>query len=100
MKWGVRRYQNPDGTLTELGKKRNSSSIEKSLKSLGKERDKQNKTRKFDKILDKETSLLQSHNKELDDTEVKAKTKVAISLVLENPAPTSKYVYMTFVDKD
>ena len=22
MKWGVRRYQNPDGTLTELGKKR------------------------------------------------------------------------------
>lgn len=23
MKWGVRRYQNPDGTLTEAGKKRN-----------------------------------------------------------------------------
>lgn len=23
MKWGVRRYQNPDGSLTELGKKRN-----------------------------------------------------------------------------
>ena len=22
MKWGVRRYQNPDGTLTEAGKKR------------------------------------------------------------------------------
>ena len=22
MKWGVRRYQNPDGTLTELGKAR------------------------------------------------------------------------------
>ena len=21
-KWGVRRYQNPDGTLTELGKKK------------------------------------------------------------------------------
>ena len=21
MKWGVRRYQNPDGTLTEAGKK-------------------------------------------------------------------------------
>lgn len=25
MKWGVRRYQNPDGSLTELGKKRYSS---------------------------------------------------------------------------
>lgn len=24
MKWGIRRYQNKDGTLTELGKKRNS----------------------------------------------------------------------------
>ena len=22
MKWGIRRYQNPDGTLTELGQKR------------------------------------------------------------------------------
>ena len=22
MKWGVRRYQNPDGTLTEAGKRR------------------------------------------------------------------------------
>ena len=22
MKWGVRRYQNPDGTLTDAGKKR------------------------------------------------------------------------------
>lgn len=22
MKWGVRRYQNPDGTLTDLGKRR------------------------------------------------------------------------------
>ena len=26
MKWGVRRYQNPDGTLTEAGKKRYSGS--------------------------------------------------------------------------
>lgn len=23
MKWGVRRYQNPDGTLTEAGRRRN-----------------------------------------------------------------------------
>ena len=27
MKWGVRRYQNPDGSLTSLGKKKLSSSI-------------------------------------------------------------------------
>ena len=24
MRWGIRRYQNPDGTLTELGKNRQS----------------------------------------------------------------------------
>lgn len=29
MKWGVRRYQNPDGTLTEEGKRRYGSSVEK-----------------------------------------------------------------------
>lgn len=30
-KWGVRRYQNPDGTLTELGKKHYSKEVQKSL---------------------------------------------------------------------
>lgn len=29
MKWGVRRYQNPDGTYTNAGKKRNFKKIEK-----------------------------------------------------------------------
>lgn len=29
MKWGVRRYQNPDGTLTEAGKKRYASEVRK-----------------------------------------------------------------------
>lgn len=28
-KWGVRRYQNPDGTWTEEGKKRYGSAIQK-----------------------------------------------------------------------
>lgn len=31
MKWGVRRYQNPDGTLTDLGRKR----LAESIQSLG-----------------------------------------------------------------
>jgi len=30
MKWGVRRYQNKDGTLTEAGKRRQFKKIEKS----------------------------------------------------------------------
>lgn len=33
MKWGVRRYQNPDGTLTPAGKKRYSEEIAKAVKN-------------------------------------------------------------------
>ena len=32
MKWGVRRYQNKDGTLTEAGKKRYQKKFEKDVK--------------------------------------------------------------------
>lgn len=38
MKWGVRRYQNPDGTLTEEGKRRYGAHVEKvSYKNLRKQ---------------------------------------------------------------
>lgn len=37
MKWGVRRYQNEDGTLTEKGKKRYSSSKKENYKSMSDE---------------------------------------------------------------
>ena len=37
MKWGVRRYQNPDGSLTSAGKKRYLSNGEKTYKRLKKE---------------------------------------------------------------
>ena len=33
MKWGVRRYQNKDGTLTEAGKKRLVNKVEKTMRS-------------------------------------------------------------------
>ena len=36
-KWGVRRFQNPDGTLTELGKRREQKNTYKSLRSAAKE---------------------------------------------------------------
>lgn len=51
-------------------------------------------------ILDKQTALLQSQNRELKETEVEANTKIPLNLVLPNPAPTAKYVYLTFIDKD
>lgn len=37
MKWGVRRYQNPDGTLTPAGRKREAKQYTKSLNDLDKE---------------------------------------------------------------
>lgn len=40
-KWGVRRYQNPDGTLTEMGKKRASyHQIQRDKRSYIKEHEK------------------------------------------------------------
>ena len=37
MKWGVRRYQNPDGSLTEVGKRRYAREQKKALKRYKKE---------------------------------------------------------------
>lgn len=51
-------------------------------------------------ILDKQTALLQSQNRELKETGVEANTKIPLNLVVPNPAPTAKYVYLTFIDKD
>ncbi len=51
-------------------------------------------------ILDKDTVLLQSHNREVDDKYVEANSRIPLNLVLEDPAPTAKYVYLTFIDKD
>lgn len=55
-KWGVRRYQNPDGTLTELGKRRKQKEFYKDLK-------KDRKT-SYSKIRNSE--LIQKRSAELD----------------------------------
>ncbi len=51
-------------------------------------------------ILDKEMALLQSQNREIEEDTIDANAKVPLKLILENPAPTAKYVYLTFIDKD
>lgn len=38
MKWGVRKYQNPDGSLTEAGKKRYSQSLKRNGQKKSKDR--------------------------------------------------------------
>lgn len=41
-KWGVRRYQNKDGTLTRAGRKRYSKELKRYANNLGSDKDKQN----------------------------------------------------------
>ena len=63
-KWGVRRYQNSDGTLTDVGKKR----ISKKYKSYMKKGDK-NLRKEYNKI------QLNSYNEAVDKTNATVHTK-------------------------
>ena len=40
MRWGIRRYQNPDGTLTDIGKKRLAKHWKKKIEDIDKDRKK------------------------------------------------------------
>lgn len=76
MKWGVRRYQNRDGTLTARGKKR----YEKEMAKL-KEKEQVLKNRektqaKFDKLASKKAKL-DEKERELDEREGKTQKKAA-----------------------
>ena len=55
MKWGIRRYQNEDGTLTEAGKKRYNTSeeYEKKSKELYREAERINNNTKYGKVYKK-----------------------------------------------
>lgn len=60
MKWGVRRYQNPDGTLTALGKKRVENRLTKRERKIAKriERTKQKEIRRRQKFEKKKSKIL------------------------------------------
>lgn len=58
-KWGIRRYQNPDGSLTAAGKKRVSKVLEKSNKKLD------SKSKKVEKILNKNSGVMSNMVKPL-----------------------------------
>ena len=51
-------------------------------------------------ILDKKTSLLQSFNREIKEKEISSAGRVPLQIIIENPAPTTKYIYLTFIDKE
>lgn len=51
-------------------------------------------------ILDKDTVLLQSQNREIEQSTAEPQTRIPLDLEIKNPAPTAKYVYLTFINKD
>lgn len=76
MRWGVRRYQNPDGTLTAKGKKRYSAEMEKLKKEEQVLKNKQRTQAKVDKLLKKRQELDDMKRKlsGKDDDAVNSKT--------------------------
>ena len=86
MKWGVRRYQNKDGTLTPAGKKRYDKEVEKLRKQAKIVKNMQATKDKFDKI--------ETKRKELDEQEKElrgeSKTSQMKQKIAENKASKPK----------
>ena len=68
MKWGVRRYQNPDGSLTAAGKKKYSKEIYKKIEYSGKHgktwheiSDELSKDNKFKSVIEGKSDLRKAH---------------------------------------
>ena len=96
MKWGVRRYQKKDGTLTPTGKKRakekpdsisdddlktkvNRLNLEKQYRDLSKEAAKPSKMEKTKKAVDATSSLISEVKKLNRETSTSKKTKLDLS---------------------
>lgn len=51
-------------------------------------------------LLDKDTILLQSLNQKPTVASLKPDSRIAVGVIVKNPSPTAKYVYLTFIDVD
>lgn len=91
MKWGVRRYQNPDGTLTEAGKKRYAKLLDNQSK-------RNKKKMKLDKKITDKTELSEAAQKERAEIAKKQYESFKES-VKQNPTQLYKYRYL-FTDAE
>lgn len=89
MKWGVRRYQNPDGTLTPAGKKKYSKEVYKKIEYSGKHgktwyeiSDELSKDNKFKSVIEGKSDLRKAHKEfsELSDKRNEAYEKQSKSI--------------------
>lgn len=96
MKWGVRRYQNKDGTLTPAGKKRYDKEVAKLRKQAKIVKNMQATKDKFDKI--------ETKRKELDEQEKElrgeSKTSQMKQKIAENKASKPKTSVKEMTDEE
>ena len=89
-KWGVRRYQNPDGSLTEAGKKRYYNS-DNTLNEYGKERIK--------KEIDSKKLLLNENSRNLPFYKQRVEANVDFAIDVYNNYTSKRYNDKTKMDK-
>lgn len=77
MKWGVRRYQSRDGTLTNAGKKRYNKEMDKLKKRELILKNKQKTKAKIDKLNAKRKSVEELEKNSIDNKKAKTKNKTA-----------------------
>lgn len=84
MKWGVRRYQNPDGTLTEAGKK-HYAKVDNAFKS-GKDgkASKAEKAARSSQDIVKDTGKLSKDIEKVKKTRIKKQKKVFQICLMKN----------------
>lgn len=92
MKWGVRRYQNKDGTLTPRGKKRYAAEMEKLKKEEQVLKNRQKTQAKIDRLLKKQQDL-DELKKQLDEKSESPVTKKIKKKVAEHNPPKPKTVH-------
>ena len=89
MRWGIRRYQNPDGSLTPAGKKKYSKEVYKKIEYSGKQgktwyeiSDELSKDNKFKSVIEGKSDLRKAHKEfsELSDKRNEAYEKQSKSI--------------------
>lgn len=83
MKWGIRRYQNPDGTLTAAGRKRYAKEVAKLKKQQAIVRNMKATKAKTDKLEAKKREVEEQKRALMGDDEVKEKKPSAVSKAVE-----------------
>lgn len=88
MKWGIRRYQNKDGSLTAAGRKRYNAELAKVREGEARLKNRQATKAKFDRLQARKNALKEA-NKELDDANKTPKAKKGAKSESATPAKKS-----------